>query len=83
LSSHKNNFFDFSVFCEIITANGLRLGEGREFENRQPKLSTNVDSSTNVQLLPSALLLPNRCWRFVVFVNLIFIIRDNPFLLVV
>jgi hypothetical protein len=63
--------------------NGLRLGEGREFENRQPKLSTNVDSSTNVQLLPSALLLPNRCWRFVVFVNLIFIIRDNPFLLVV
>jgi len=44
-----------------ITANVSRLGEGREFENRQPKLSTNVDRITNVQLLTSALLLPNRC----------------------
>jgi len=42
-----------------ITAIVSRLGEGREFENRQPKLSTNVDRITNVQLLPSALLLPN------------------------
>jgi len=44
-----------------VAANGSRLGEGRAFENRQPKLSTNVDRITNVQLLPSALLLPNRC----------------------
>ncbi|MCZ7615211.1 MAG: hypothetical protein M5T52_17135 [Ignavibacteriaceae bacterium] len=46
-----------------LTANGLRLGESREFENCLPKLSTNVDRSTNDQLLPSALLLPNRCWQ--------------------
>jgi hypothetical protein len=46
-----------------VTHNGLRLGEGREFEKRQPKYTTNVDRSTNVQLLPSALLLPNRCWQ--------------------
>jgi len=45
-----------------VAYNGSRLGEGRAFENRQPKLSTNVDRSKNVQLLPSALLLPNRCY---------------------
>ncbi|MCL4279017.1 MAG: hypothetical protein KJZ60_04935 [Ignavibacteriaceae bacterium] len=39
-----------------ITANGLRLGESREFENCLPKLSTKVDSSTTAQLLPSAVL---------------------------
>jgi hypothetical protein len=44
-----------------VTHNGLRLGEGREFEKRQLGLSTNVDRITNVQLLSSALLLPNRC----------------------
>jgi len=44
-----------------VAAYGLRLGKGRAFENRQPKLSTNVDRSTNAQLLPSALLLTNRC----------------------
>ena len=32
-----------------ISANGKGLGEGGEFENRQPKLSTNVDRNTNVQ----------------------------------
>ena len=32
-----------------ISGNGKGLGEGGEFENRQPKLSTNVDRNTNVQ----------------------------------
>lgn len=31
-----------------IADNGSRIGEGREFENRQPKLSANVDRITNV-----------------------------------
>ena len=44
-----------------LAYNGLGLGEGRAFEIRQLGLSTNVDRSTNVQLLPSALLLPNPC----------------------
>ena len=29
--------------------NGLRIGEGRAFENRQSKLSTNVDRSSSVE----------------------------------
>ena len=40
---------------------GLGLGEGRAFEIRQFKYSTKADRSKNVQLLPSALLLPNPC----------------------
>jgi len=44
----------------LIAVNGSRLGKGRPFETRQPKLSTNADRSANVQLLSSALLLPNR-----------------------
>jgi len=55
-----------------VAANGSRLGEGRAFENRQPKLSTNVDRITNAQLLPSVLLLPNRCWwQFIFFLSIL------------
>ena len=42
--------------------NALELGEGRAFEISQLGLSTNVVRSTNVQLLPSAPLLPNPCY---------------------
>lgn len=42
-------------------ANGSGIGEGREFEIRQLGLFTNVYRSTNLQLLPSALLLPIPC----------------------
>ncbi len=47
--------------CRSIAANGLGIGEGRAFEKRQLKYSTKADRSTNVQLLPSALLLPIPC----------------------
>ena len=41
---------------------GLGICEGRAFEIRLPNVSTNADSSTNVQLLPSALLLQIPCY---------------------
>ena len=40
-----------------MTANGWHICEGMAFENRQPNIRTKVDSSTNAQLLPSAVLL--------------------------
>jgi len=44
-----------------MTANGLGIGEEGAFKNRQPNLCTKVDSSTIVQLLPSAPFLPIPC----------------------
>ena len=44
-----------------LTANGLGICDGTAFENRQPKICTKVDSSTNVQLLPSVVLLQIPC----------------------
>jgi hypothetical protein len=49
------------VFSKI-TANVLSIGEGRAFEKRQFKYCTKADRSTNVQLLPLALLLPIPCY---------------------
>ena len=47
--------FEFMVHLKV-TPNGLGICEGTAFENRQPSICTKVDSSTNVQLLPSAVL---------------------------
>jgi hypothetical protein len=44
-----------------IGYNGLGIGEGRAFEKCQLNLRTKADRSTNVELLPSALLLPIPC----------------------
>lgn len=44
-----------------IAGNGLGICDGTAFENRQPKICTKVDSSTNVQLLPSVVLLQIPC----------------------
>jgi hypothetical protein len=40
-----------------LVANVRHICEGTAFENRQPNICTKVDSSTTVQLLPSAVLL--------------------------
>jgi hypothetical protein len=59
--------FMFCLFVSVRTValsmghNGLGIGEGRAFEKRQFKYSTKADSSRNVQLVSSALLLPIPC----------------------
>ena len=45
-----------------MTANGAGIGEEGEFENRQSNICTKADSSTTVQLLPSAPFLPIPCY---------------------
>ena len=40
-----------------VAGNVRHICEGTAFEKRQPKICRKVDSSTNVQLLPSAVLL--------------------------
>jgi len=42
--------------------NGLRLGEGRALKNVSPNIAQLLIRIQNVELLPSALLLPNRCY---------------------
>jgi len=49
------------LFSFNVAHNGLGICEGRAFEIRLPIVSTNADSSTNVELLPSALLLQIPC----------------------
>ena len=51
---------EYYVFLKVA-ANGLGICDGTAFENRQPKICTKVDSSTNVQLLPSVVLLQIPC----------------------
>ena len=57
--------FQSYSFCLVnvykIAPNGLGIAEGGAFEIRPPNVSTKADSSTNVQLLPSALLLQIPC----------------------
>jgi REP element-mobilizing transposase RayT len=52
-------FYSTTIF--LIAHNGLGICEGRAFEKRQLVYCTNVDSSTNVHFLPSALLLQIPC----------------------
>ncbi|MDY3330305.1 hypothetical protein PG270_09825, partial [Riemerella anatipestifer] len=55
--------FNVFIFMSLfkMPANGLGICDGTAFENRQPKICTKVDSSTNVQLLPSVVLLQIPC----------------------
>jgi len=45
-----------------VADNVLGIGEEGAFENRQSNIRTKVDSSTTVQLLPSAPFLPIPCY---------------------
>jgi hypothetical protein len=57
LKLSKMSAFNFIVLCVFrvaITGNVSGIAAVGEFENRQPNICTKVDSSTTVQLLPSA-----------------------------
>ena len=66
-------------FNLVITANGLGICEGRALEIRLPKSGTNADRSTNVQLLPSALLLqiPSCVPFLVLLINVVLVFENN------
>jgi len=51
-----------------MSLNVLGIGEGTALEFRQPNVSTNVDRSTNAQLLPSAVLLTIPCYLLCFFI---------------
>jgi hypothetical protein len=50
----------FMIFVRVVD-NVLGIAEVGAFEKRQFKFSTKADRSTNIEVLPSALLLPNPC----------------------
>jgi len=56
-----------------IAANASRLGDDGAFEKRQPIFAQMPTRSTNVEFSAVCPLLPNRCWRFVVYSFAIFI----------
>jgi len=55
------NCLTIGQFWFKLALNGLGIGEGTALEFRQPPVCTNVDRSSNAQLLPSAVLLPMPC----------------------
>lgn len=62
-----------------MTANGLRIGDGREFEKRQPSIAQKPNSSTNVEFTTVSPQLPIRCCVFMSFMESAKILPDYLF----